>query len=234
MIETDALKPVFENPEKFGCIPLGPSVLDGGIDVPGGWQAGKRLVLSLLSGFADVVFDQIQAGGRMVPTLDVYLDRTVAAAEALVPDDQGVVSAAGYGFCHSADRVYSYGDLKLVAAGPSSLLAHLYAAGMVLPQTVQGLLSAGFCREEIFWGFSSVPIILRQQGEGEIPLQEQVHKAGRLVSIWVRGADEEITSYLKGWHGPGELRLHNLRSGNTFVGGKIDEEGLARCLLDHA
>jgi hypothetical protein len=239
MFESDPLQTVFENPEKFGCALLGgAALLDGGINAPGGWQAGKRAVLSLFSGFAEVSFDQINAGGRMLPTLDVYLDRMLPAAESIVPDAGGAVGAPGSGY---AFRLVPSGEgpgaapdpagRKLLLAGYSSLVGRLCQAGMILPQTVRELLAAGFCGEEFFWGFSSLPIIVRRLDEGEKQVQEQVQKAGRLVSLWLRASDEEIKTYLEKWRGPGELRLHNLVSGNTFIGGRIDEEALVRCLL---
>jgi hypothetical protein len=238
MRESDPLQAVFENPEKFGCAPLGAALLDGGIKAPGGWQAGKRAVLSLFSGFAEVNFDHISAGGRMLPTLDVYLDRMLPAAQSIVPDAAGAVGGSGYGFRlvphaeeEAAVSVGAASDRKLLLAGTSSLVGHLCQAGMVLPQTVQALLDAGFCGEEFFWGFSSLPIVLRRLDAGETPLQEQVQKAGRLASLWLRGSDEELKAYLENWRGPGELRLHNLLSGNTFIGGRLDEPALTRCLL---
>ncbi len=233
MSNKDALQEVFENPEKFACgrSMQNPCALDAGLHATGGWMAGRALVLTLLSGFADVSFGNMEAGGNLVPTLDVFLDNTVAAAEALRPDEDGAYRGASspYRFL-LAEKAPETGENLMVAA-PQSLVAHLFAAGIALPREVQNLLGAGFCKEEISWGFSSMPIILRSKdAAAEAALQAQVQKAGQLVSVWLRGADEELKEYLTKRDGNGELRLHNLLTGNTFVGGKVDETALARLL----
>lgn len=233
MKKQDALQLVFENPGRFGCTVLKEGqVLDAGIDAPGGWMAGRAVVQSLL-GFAEVNFDQMTAGAHMVPTLDVYLDNTVAAARTL-DFSGGVISGEGsdYGFVLTDSKNADPADKKVLLAGGASLVGHLFQAGTALPRAVQGLLAAGFCPEEIYWGHSAMPIILRHADAAlEAAVQERVQKAGALVSVWARCSDEEMKTYLQSWNGPGELRLHNVLSGNTFIGGKIDEDALLACLV---
>lgn len=223
---------LFALPEKYACAPVpntGGRLLDGGVNAPGGWQAGLLAVKNLLSGYAEVCLDHMQAGDRMVPTLDVYLDRAVAATRALT-DDNGVLAAQGTGFALVlADTLDTpapkEGDRVLVAA-PHSLVGHLADAGMALPREVKSLLDAGFCPEEIFWGHSASPIVLWNKAA--------VRKAGQLVGLWLRCGDEELAHYTANWQGDGELRLHNLRTGSTFLAGAVDEEALGRCLVREA
>ncbi len=232
MMRADALDEIFANPEVFGCrfTAPGSGVLDAGVAAPGGWMAGRALVLSLLSGFADVNFGQLAASGQLVPTLDVFLDDAAGAALALAPDGDGTYGGASsaYRFLPAAAPANAH---NTVLAAPHSMVAHLFEAGTALPREVRGLLAAGFCKEEINWGFSSAPVVLRALDDAAAAaMQARVLGCGQMVSVWLRGADEELRGYLEAWGGPGELRLHNLLSGNTFIGGKLDEEGLAACL----
>ena len=232
----DAMKDVFAQPTQYGCSLVEGTegrCLDGGVQAPGGWQVGLRAVRTLLSGYAEVSLDHIQAGSRMVPTLDVYLDRTVAATGALKEMDGDVLCAGGSDFAVViADDVSApVQTQRTLLASPASLAGHLARAGMALPLAVKGLLDAGFCSEEIYWGHSSMPIVMRRADEGDAAFQSALRSAGQLVAVWLRCSDEELAAYMDSWRGDGELRLYNLRTGNTFLGGGIDDEALAAGVL---
>ncbi|MDR0840300.1 MAG: hypothetical protein LBN26_02805 [Christensenellaceae bacterium] len=230
---TDALERVFQNPEQYGCARLPNSLaLDGGVAAPGGWLAGKCAVESLFAGCAEVVLDQMTAGDRRLPTLDVYLDAAVSSSAALRLDG-GVLTApdGAHGVLITEDVPAVLPDSNVLLASPVSLVGHLVEAGLALPRAIQALLQAGFAAEEIFWGYSAAPIVLRSSSAAsEKAVQGLLSRAGTLVSVWLRCGDEELRAYLKQWDGPGELRLHNLCSGNTYAGGRIDDAALLRCI----
>jgi methenyltetrahydromethanopterin cyclohydrolase len=57
----------------------GATVVDMGVDAPGGWQAGKLIVEATIGGMGHVDFGQFNLGELSLPSIDVYIDHPVEA-----------------------------------------------------------------------------------------------------------------------------------------------------------
>ena len=57
----------------------GATVVDMGVDAPGGWMAGKLLVEATIGGMGHVDFGQYALGNYQLPSIDVYIDHPVEA-----------------------------------------------------------------------------------------------------------------------------------------------------------
>ncbi len=57
----------------------GATVVDMGVESPGGWMAGKLLVEATIGGMGHIDFGQYLLGERILPSIDVYIDRPVEA-----------------------------------------------------------------------------------------------------------------------------------------------------------
>lgn len=57
----------------------GATVVDMGVEAPGGWQAGKLLVEATIGGMGHVDFGKYQLGDNYLPSIDVYIDHPVEA-----------------------------------------------------------------------------------------------------------------------------------------------------------
>lgn len=64
--------------EKLNCkthvLRNGATVVDMGVEMPGGWQAGKLFVEATIGGFGIVSFGTYQYGEINLPSIDVYID----------------------------------------------------------------------------------------------------------------------------------------------------------------
>jgi methenyltetrahydromethanopterin cyclohydrolase len=82
-INADAVKIVKEkilpNVEQLNCREIklknGATVIDMGVEAPGGWLAGKLIVEATIGGLGHVDFGHFQSGGIDLPSIDVYIDR---------------------------------------------------------------------------------------------------------------------------------------------------------------
>lgn len=57
----------------------GATVVDMGVEAPGGWQAGKLLVEATIGGMGHVNFGQYRLDETVLPSIDVYIDHPVEA-----------------------------------------------------------------------------------------------------------------------------------------------------------
>jgi methenyltetrahydromethanopterin cyclohydrolase len=57
----------------------GATVVDMGVDAPGGWLAGQRFVEATIGGLGTVGFGTFRAAGFTVPSVDVYIDQPQTA-----------------------------------------------------------------------------------------------------------------------------------------------------------
>ncbi len=74
---------ILPNAEKLNCkvhqLQNGATVVDMGINMPGGYQAGKLFVLATIAGMGHVEFGNFTCGNINLPSIDVYIDDPLTA-----------------------------------------------------------------------------------------------------------------------------------------------------------
>lgn len=205
------------------CVPQagGAIAVDAGIDCPGGWRAGKYLLHMLIADLGEVVLESMTIGAQALPVIALYLDNPA-----------GVYRHYLYG-----EEDYSYrrvqaaptGNLtkNSVIAAHNSLVDYIYTAGKALPLLAEFAHRSGLEQECIYWGYGRTPILYKGRTEDETERDKTVMQAcGSIAGLWVKSEDDRLREICKTWNGLGQIRLHNIFSGNTFVAGSIDEDQL--------
>ncbi len=80
LIEEQILPHQWELNCKSRLLSNGATVIDMGIDVPGGWEAARLFTLVTLGGIGDVSYASMAVGGRLLESVEVRLDRPQEAA----------------------------------------------------------------------------------------------------------------------------------------------------------
>ena len=184
-------------------------IVDAGVEAAGGWQAGSFLLQTLICGLGDVVYDKIDFEGIVLPTVCMYLDNPALVAENYLRHDLYLCT----------EELPEEGNF--VTAGASSIVHHIFEAGSPALTLTKNLMDAGVEAENILWGFSSTVLLFKgKDPEGAAIDREMMLEKGCAVSIWLNAKDDFCKEFLKD-HTHGEIRLHNLRTGNTFVSGRM-------------
>lgn len=215
-------------------------LVDLGVKVSGGWSAGKTLVENSIGGLGELSFGEFYINGFALPSIDIYYDNPVKSrlAESMniggrefhyykalkliytetdeIPDDIELKNLkAAFGFEDSGQ--------VLAVTSPVSLVAAIYRCSQAAPLLLEQLLKRGLAEEEILWAWATVPMPpLADDKRIMAGRMETALTFGTVISFWVRTEDEKIKEIIGDMASCGELRVHNLRTGRTFVHGSVD------------
>ncbi|NLC40137.1 MAG: hypothetical protein GX763_04365, partial [Clostridiaceae bacterium] len=170
-----------------------------------------------------------------VPTIDCYLDQPLAAAQAYKRSEESDPALWLIEQHELAEAKQRFSEVKksVFLASPLSLTARIFQAGGVLIKVIEDIAADYSLTEEAFlWAWGSAPLLIQSDdAKKEAVLQAQANDSAAISSLWLRCTDEVATSICNAWAGPGELRLHNVSSGNTFAAGSVNEELLGKIFV---
>ena len=220
---------ILDCPIKFGCTITKNKLIDAGVEDIGGWHVGKKIVQGLVGGLGEVTFDQMKIGEFTIATIDLFLDKPVQSTRgSFLNNVNGIIGAddSDFGFAIS-ENLQLQSTKHIFVASSTSLVASIYNGAKALPLLVNRVLAAGIDAERIMWGFGTAPVILFSEDANKaIDIQNFVLAKGAIASLWIKGTDDELIAIAKVAIDCGEIRLHNILSGNTFIGGKVDEAAM--------
>lgn len=212
-------------------------ILDIGINTIGGWSSAKALIEALIGGLGYLSFGELNIGKLFVPTVDLFLDSPIKVClESLVHEwDFAGIKVIGpgnkeeeltFGFIETEeipttiDTNLSY---NFLVASNKSLVSSVYNSATAIPKVISKLKKLCLPLENIFWAWGTCPLAIMSD-DLELMKKRKINvlKYGAVVSIWVRESDNRVEQVVRNWEGLGELRIHNLGSGKTFIGGKTD------------
>ena len=223
----------------------GLNIVDAGVKMAGGWSVAKKLLEGLICGLGQVNIGEILLQDFRLPTVEMLLDDPVRIFEESFRDRDSIIDLPVYGpRSESNAQTYSFGFAvtdkisvevpvygNLVMAGQTSLASVVFNSSLPVMTAVEALLKAGVPRENILWAWSSCPVATLTDNKEQMMIRnEAVKRKGAVISIWLRadyGVIQEVTS---SWNF-GQLRLHELATAKTHIGGYLDEAGLGRELL---
>lgn len=214
------------------------SIIDAGVEAPGGWSAGKAAVEAAINSCGAVSFGDIYIKNYKLPTVDVYYDNTsgIKSTKEFAEDDITLFEAAGFAYIEGE----TLPDVKLLkqneelqeyktilTASPVSLTAAILSCCGPVPVWLSKLEASDFKRDEIFWAWSTTVVPVLSDDTGIMKSRKKAAaEYGSVVSFWVRTDDSKIQNFLESVTCSAELRIHNLSSARTFVKGSLDEAKL--------
>lgn len=221
------------------------NIIDVGVKAPGGWSAGKELIYLFMNSKGYVNFGEISLKGFNLPTVDTYFDDPAGVClDSMLNekkiDDYNMVGPESWGennFSYFETReipaeLSEKTDETIIAASPLSLVSAIYNSALIVPLTVEKLANLGVGLEQLEWAWGSCPLAtLAEQQDLVAKRKKAILEYGGVVSIWLRSEDQLLQEIANEWKGLGEIRLHNLVSAKTFVGGGLNEEALKEILL---
>lgn len=223
----------------------GLSMVDAGVEMPGGWSVAKKVLEGLSCGLGQVNIGEILLQDFRLPTVELLLDEPVRIFEESFRGRSSVNNLRIYGPGSESDaQAYSFGFAvtgeisgeipakgNLVAAGNTSLAAAVFNTSLPVMTAVEALLKAGVPGENILWAWSSCPVAtLTDNKEQMTKKNEAVRRKGAVISLWLRADADVLKAVTASWEF-GQLRLHELVTAKTYIGGCLDEAGLSRELL---
>jgi hypothetical protein len=236
-----SLSELIQTPSAYECETItengnGFCLIDAGIKARGGFRAGLLALSALYSGYGYADYGRLEAGGSYVPTVDTYLDHSVEASRSFFYTDgrgvRGADKTIGLRLIRASDDPAGSFNLAMrheIVFSPGSFLHHVLRAAGVLVYVVRDLVlnEKGFSEDSVLWAWGKAPFVLRQKDENALrSYQDEALYAGAVSAVWLRAEDNALRSFAADWNGPGEIRLHNVQSGNTFIGGLFDSERL--------
>ena len=221
------------------------NLIDIGVKAPGGWSAGKELIHLFMDNMGYVNFGEISLKGFSLPTVDTYFDNPADVSLAAMLNEKKidgytVIGPENWGennFCYfetseiPADLSKKTGETVIVAS-PLSLVSAILNSALVVPLAVEKLVNLGLNLDQLEWAWGTCPLAtIGEQQDLVAKRKKAVLEYGGIASIWLRSEDKLLQKITSNWEGLGEIRLHNLVSAKTFIGGRLDEEALKKNLL---
>jgi hypothetical protein len=217
----------------------GKPVIDIGLTNRCAWASAKQLISFLIHDQGEVQFSDMQIGGCRIPTLDLFLDEPAKLA---MPVFQSLEQGDLCFFANENAEVGLFSalpperDIKgdfLAVTKDSGLVASVFRAYLQTAGTVAECTALGLEKEAIVWGWSSVLLApLCDSLPLTLERQKALAASGSIISLWVRhDSDETIKALMRKLSKRGELRLQNLKTGNTFILGSVDQVNCAKIIF---
>ncbi|MEL7609328.1 MAG: methenyltetrahydromethanopterin cyclohydrolase [Bacillota bacterium] len=208
-----------------GCVCVaqadGAIAVDAGVNCPGGWRAGRYLLNMLIADLGEVVLESMTIGAQTLPMIALYLDHPAAVFRHYLHGEED--------YSYQRAQAMPVGSLtkNSVIAAHNSLVDYIYTAGKALPLLIEFAYNNGLDPECMHWGYGRTPILYKGRTEEETERDKDVMRAcGSIAGLWVKSEDDRLRKICRAWNGLGQIRLHNILSGNTFVAGSVDEDQL--------
>jgi methenyltetrahydromethanopterin cyclohydrolase len=223
----------------------GLNIVDAGVKMAGGWSVARKLLEGLICGLGQVNIGNILLSDFRLPTVELLLDEPVRVFEEAFLDRESINDLVVYGPKSECDtQTYSLGfavtdkipvevpiNGNLIVAANTSLVSAVFNASLPVMSAVEALLKAGVPGENILWSWSSCPVAtMTDNVEQMMKRNETARSKGAVTSIWLRADSCVIQEVTSSWKF-GQLRLHELATAKTYIGGCIDEAGLSQELL---
>jgi methenyltetrahydromethanopterin cyclohydrolase len=208
----------------------GKQIIDIGLENRCAWASAKSLVEGLIHSQGTVNFGEMKIGQYQLPTLDLFLDepsklakpatRTVEGGEIHVFPDEHIE----VGLFPSLPREIDIGEAFLAVTKDTGLVASVFRSYIKTAETIAECRTFGLKPEEILWGWSTMLLApLCDSLSLTLDRQNTVAAHGGIVSLWVRmDRDDDIKALIKKLSPRGEIRLQNLKTGNTFIFGSVN------------
>lgn len=219
-------------------------MIDVGLKTPGGWSAGKELINLFMGGMGYVNFGELSLKDFAFPTVDTYFDNPAQVCLSSFLNKKNVDKYTMVGPDSRGDEDFCYFETEevpqelqeteqtIIVASPQSLVSAIYNSALVVPLAVKKLVDFGMNLEQIEWAWGTCPLAtLSEQADLVAERKQEALEYGGVASIWVRSEDSILEEIAHKWEGLGEIRLHNLQTAKTHIGGKIDEEALIKIML---
>jgi hypothetical protein len=120
----------------------------------------------------------------------------------------------------------------LAVTKDTGLTASVFRAYITTVETIAECRALGLPAEDIVWGWSSV--LLAPLCDSLALTHERQHAMaahGSIISLWIRmDRDDDVRALIKKLNPRGELRLQNLKTGNTFIFGSVNEKACGKAL----
>ncbi|MDR2259154.1 MAG: hypothetical protein LBE14_08425 [Treponema sp.] len=209
----------------------GKQIIDIGLENRCAWASAKSLVEGLIHGQGTVSFGEMNIREYKFPTLDLFLDepsrllmpvvRTAAEGEIYTFSDEHIE----VGLFSALPREISIGETFLAVTKDTGLAASVFRSYLKTLETLSEFRASGLPAEDISWGWSSILLApLCDSLSLTRDRQNAVAAHGSIISLWVRmDKDDDIKALIKKPAPRGELRLQNLKTGNTFIFGSVNE-----------
>jgi len=220
------------------------NIVDIGLKAPGGWSAGKELINLFMDGMGYVSFGEITLNNFTFPTVDTYFDNPDQVSLSSFLNKKKIGEYTVIGPENWGEKSFSYLETNevpvelektehtIIVASPQSLVAAVFNSALVVPLAVKKLVDYGTNLRQIEWAWGTCPLAtLTERPDLTTARKKAALEYGGIASIWIRGEDKMLAEIVSKWEGLGEIRLHNLVTAKTHVGGKIDEKVLSKILL---
>ncbi|HHU32116.1 MAG: methenyltetrahydromethanopterin cyclohydrolase [Zhaonellaceae bacterium] len=221
------------------------NIVDIGVNAPGGWSAGKELIYLFMNGMGYVNFGEMALEGFALPTVDTYFDNPAEVCLASMLNEKKIGEHTMIGpdtwgednFCYFETLevkpdLSQKTDQTIIVASPLSLVSAIYNSALVVPLAVKKLVNMGVNLEQIEWAWGSSPLATLSELPDLVAMRKEAALCyGGVVSIWLRVEDKLLQDIVNKWEGLGEIRLHNLPTAKTYVGGKLDLKKLSEKIL---
>jgi methenyltetrahydromethanopterin cyclohydrolase len=209
----------------------GKQIIDLGLENRCAWVSAKSLVEGLIHGQGTVGFGEMSIRQYQFPTLDLFLDEPAAL---LMPMTRTVEEGDIYtfpdehievGLFSAFPREIDIQETFLAATKDTGLVASVFRSYIKTLETISECRDSGLPAEQILWGWSTM--VLAPLCDSLSLTRDRQNAAavhGSIISLWVRtDRDDDIKTLIKKLAPRGELRLQNLKTGNTFIFGSVDE-----------
>jgi hypothetical protein len=212
----------------------GKPVIDIGLRNRCAWASAKALIEGLIHGQGEVSFGEMPTGKYSLPTLDLFLDEP---SKLKPPEIEKTAQGEIYffkdedieiGLLSSFPEKRGIKGACLAVTKDTGLAASVFRAFL---KTVETIDECGRNKAaEIVWGWSAMLLApLCDSLALTLERQEAVAASGSIVSLWLRSEkDDGVKALMKNFSSRGELRLQNLKTGNTFIFGSVDEEACGK------
>ena len=201
------------------------NVRDLDINNRSSWQGALDMLLALCGEAADLSFDCRDLGGWKLPSVEIRLDKP---EELQLPETEQLPDG-------SAVERWCFGTVVLADAIPEELpadAAWLLRSDGAASVTYRAfkeavrVLQAVELPAEFAW--SSIPLAPLCQDAAVMAEKEQAcYGLGAVHTLWVRSDDDEVVkAAVKKAGACGQIRMQNMATANTWVGGELREEDL--------
>ena len=200
------------------------SVRDLDVKNRSSWQGALDMLLALCGEAADLSFDCRDMGGWKLPTVEIRLDKPEELTLPAV-QQQGNMTVERWRF----GTVVLADDVPAALPEDAAWLLRPDGAASVTYRAFKEmirLLQAVELPAEFAW--SSIPLASLCQDAAILAEKEQAcYTLGAVHTLWVRNADDEaVKAAVKKAGACGQIRMQNMVTANTWVGGETYEKEL--------
>lgn len=220
-------------------------ILDAGVQALGGWSTGKALVEALSGGLGYVNFGEFNLNNFAIPSVDLFLDSPSKVCLSSMLHRQVLAGMTAFSPSFNQEPVFGFAEVeklpeqiaedvsaRLLISRPTSLVAAIYNSALAVPRAIELVNRIGLSEQSIVWAWGSCPVaILCDDVQAMRMRKDHVLQYGAVVSLWVRDSDQHLEQVVEQWNNAGEIRIHNLVTAKTFIGGKWSEAQLIQSLL---